>query len=117
MRLDGVRVGRCLVREADFDALTLLDEAVELGVSLVVVVTPCSGGGGVVVEAFEPLRPRLGGRETVALVRELWMNLTGSLGAEEWAAALRVLSPRPFLVVRLGDVGRLGELLGALCWG
>jgi hypothetical protein len=105
--LDGARIGRCLAREADVDALALLDEAREHGAGLLVVVSPCRDASGIQVEAYEPLRRRtgLGGRDTVLLVRELWMNLTGSLGPDDWAAALRVLSPRPFMVVRVGPEG------------
>ncbi len=119
--MDGEILGRCLVREADVDALALLDEARELGVKHIYVVSPCSRINGIEAEAYEPMggaeRAAADGRATVLLVRELWMNLTGSLGPEDWAAALRVLSPRPFLVIRLGEGGfeKLLDAVGALC--
>lgn len=116
--MDGERRGHCLIVEADMDALALLDEAGKIGAGLLVVASPCSSVEGVVAEAYEPLRRRgLDGRETVLLVRELWMNLTGSLGPEDWAAALRVLSPRPFLLLRVGHGGveKLDAVIERLC--
>jgi len=120
-RLDGRLLGRCLVREADVDALALLDEARDCGIDRVVVVAPCGSLEEAEAEAYEPMRAArsaaMDGRGAVLLVRELWTNLTGSLGPEDWAAALRILSPRPFLVVRIGRRGaeRLGGLVKAIC--
>jgi len=118
--MDGARIGRCLVREADVDALALLDEYRDCGARLLVVASPCRGAVDVEAEAYEPLRgagDRLDGKDTILLVRELWMNLTGSLGPDDWAAALRVLAPDPFLVLRLGQRGveRLEEIVAAIC--
>ncbi len=111
-RLEGRRLGRCVFIEADMDALALLDEAERLGAESIVLVGPGPWRG---LERVEPTGGR--GLDPQRLVRELWMNLTGSLGLDDYAAALRILSERPFYVVGCGDScrGAVARVLEGLC--
>ncbi len=116
-RLEGRRLGRCVFLEADMDALALLDYLRDLGAEGLVLVGPCgSAGEGVVVEEAVPAKVD----DPTMVTRELWMNLTGSLGLDDYVAALRILYPGRFLVIRCrGEscgkqlLRRLGELCDA----
>ena len=120
-RLDGRRAGSCVFLEADMDALALIDEAERLGAEeLVLVGMDEEAGERVTVETVEPRRvdPE---REAQRIVKDLWMNLTGSLGLGDYVEALRILYPRRFTVVRCGGeacgeplLGKLRELCGGL---
>ncbi|MCE4628526.1 MAG: hypothetical protein F7C34_05215 [Desulfurococcales archaeon] len=121
-RMDRRRLGKCVVYDADVDALTLLDWAKDEGASTILVVFPSSGmarePGVYHVSDHAPLPER--SLETSELVRDIWMNLTGSLMPNDYVRALRVLSNIPFSVYectpRNGDcIGVLEEWLGEVC--
>jgi len=95
--LDGRREGSCVFIEADMDALALLDEAERLGAETIVLVGPGPWRG---VERVEPVDGA--GMDPFAVTKELWMNLTGSLGLDDYRAAMRLLSRRPFYVAGCG---------------
>ena len=104
--LEGKREGRCLYIEADMDALALIGEAEEAGAEELVLLGP---GEGPVLEKVEPIDAR--GMDPGRVVKELWMNLTGSLGLEDYVAALRILYGRPFYVARCGSGRSCQEVL------
>ncbi len=112
---DEFELGRCIVVEADMDALALIDKARELGADELVLFGPRSLRGrrsGVHLRHVEPRRVGATGPETLSLVRELWPNLTGSLRLEDYVAALQLLLGREFTVVECepGGVGCRGVL-------
>jgi len=119
-RLDGRRTGSCVFLDADMDALALLDEAEKLGAEEIVLVgVDEEAEGRVVVEEVEPRRVNPE-REAQRIVKNLWMNLTGSLGLGDYVEALRILYPRRFTVIRCGGDAcgePLLEKLRALCGG
>ncbi|MCE4624948.1 MAG: hypothetical protein F7C35_03680 [Desulfurococcales archaeon] len=121
--MDGWRLGRCVVYDADVDALTLLDWAKAEGVdSIWLVFPPCEPGGrGDSIRLLGTYSPRPAGpADARELVRDIWMNLTGSLMREDYVRAMRALSRLPFSVYecvpRDGDcVSVLEEWLGEVC--
>ena len=107
MRLgDRVRLGSCLVAEADVDALALADMFAESCAEELVVFGPRHREGrlhGVYTRTVEPRRP---GGDIAGLVRELWPSLTGSLRLDDVVAALSLLLGRRFTVAECEPGGQ-----------
>ncbi|ABM80606.1 hypothetical protein [Hyperthermus butylicus] len=90
-RLDGRRLGNCLVIEADMDAISLADIVADHGAERLVILGPLD----------EPDKPqgilRLGEYSYIQpdaidpeeLVSRLWPNLTGKLSIRDYIEALR----------------------------
>ncbi|KSW11629.1 hypothetical protein CF15_02020 [Pyrodictium occultum] len=82
------------------DALALIDEAERRGAGELFLLGAShveGRGAGVYVARVEPRDARA--LTPQQLTRELWMNLTGSLGLDDYAAALSLLWNRPFILV------------------
>lgn len=93
------RIGRCIVIDGSMDALSLVDEASSRGTKDIVILGAVHVDGrgvGVYTRVVEPrdattMNPQ-------QLTQELWMNLTGSLGLDDYAAALSLLWSRAFIL-------------------
>ena len=93
------RIGRCIVIDGSMDALSLIDEASSKGIKDIVIfgaVHSEDRSRGVYTRIVKP-------RDATAmspqqLTKELWMNLTGSLGLDDYAAALSLLWSRAFIL-------------------
>ncbi|MEB3765308.1 MAG: hypothetical protein GSR77_03995 [Desulfurococcales archaeon] len=98
--LDGKTIGKCIVRDADVDVLTLLDWAKEHKVKqidLLFPVTKCHPKAkGVSLIAKYPIQEKTGSVDPNDIVKDIWMNLTGSLQKSHVVSALKVLSHLPF---------------------
>ncbi len=100
--LDERIIGNCIIRDADVDVITLLDWAKDHGVKAVhLVFPPCSSKsrkpGVILTESHEP-STTIGAIDPASIVKDLWMNLTGSLNKKDVVSALKVLSTIPFRV-------------------
>ncbi len=107
------RLGRCVFIEADMDALALVDEARRLGAEGLLLVGAshsCPGPAGEPVRV-EPLNAER--MDPRGLVKELWMNLTGSLGLDDYVAALRILYGKGFWVLCCTGPRECGEAVRA----
>ncbi|RUM46662.1 MAG: hypothetical protein DSY37_04750 [Hyperthermus sp.] len=97
---DGVVTGSCIIVDADVDVLTIIDWARDYGVDeIFLVFPPCGraeGKGVVFLGSYKPVDAV--GIDPGDLVRDIWMNLTGSLSLEDVVSAMRLLSPFPFKV-------------------
>ena len=110
---DEKRIGKCIVLEADMDALALLDELKRLSADTLVVLGPLHREGrrrGVYVSE---VKPEKGPENPSRLVKELWGNLTGSLRLEDYVAALRILYDRVFYVAECepGEESRCSDVV------
>ncbi len=123
-KLDGKTIGRCIVVDADVDVLTILDWANEHGAQQVYLVfPPCKPQlqekpGISYVEGHPETKPLR--EDPQILVKNIWMNLTGSLARKDVVSAMRTLSHLPFKVYEChpkdGDcIAPLQEWLGAVC--
>ena len=114
--LDKRRIGDCLVVEASFDALTLIDIALDFGAEKILLMA------GVKREDLPPGITFLGSyppsgsppRDPQVIVQRLRPSLTGSRGMESYVDALSILSPIPFDAYVCNTLG-LGE--GTKCAG
>ena len=122
-RLDRQKFGRCVVYDADVNVLTLLDWAIDEGVSLILLIFPPFSGrvlreGVWHVADYKPIEQNA--LDTRDLVKDIWMNLTGSLMPGDYVRAMRALSRLPFSVYECvprdgGCVSVLREWLGEVC--
>ncbi|WP_338250902.1 hypothetical protein [Pyrodictium abyssi] len=93
------RIGRCIVIDGSMDALSLVDEASSRGVEDIVILGAIHTDGrgrGMYTRVVEPRDARA--MSPQQLTKELWMNLTGSLGLDDYAAALSLLWSRAFIL-------------------
>lgn len=100
--LDERTIGNCIIRDADVNVITLLDWAKDHGVeSIHLVFPPCSSKNGkrglILTESHEP-STNIEAVDPARIVKDLWMNLTGSLNKEDVVSALKILSQIPFKV-------------------
>lgn len=95
---DERHLGKCIVIEADMDALALIDEVKRRGADTLVVLGPLHREGrrrGIYVSKIEPSRAT---ENPSRLVKKLWGNLTGSLRLEDYVTALQILYDKEFYV-------------------
>ena len=100
--LDERTIGECIIRDADVDVITLLDWAKDHGVEAIhLVFPPCSSKSGkpgvILTESHEP-STTIKAVDPARIVKDLWMNLTGSLNKKAVVSALKVLSQISFRV-------------------
>jgi len=92
-------MGKCLIIDGSMDALSLIDEATSRNIDLVTILGAVHTEGrapGIYTRMIEPRDARK--MNPLQLTRELWMNLTGSLGLDDYAAALSLLWNRAFIL-------------------
>ncbi len=96
--LDERRIGNCLVIEASFDALTLIDIALDFGAEKILLMAGVEREDLPSGISFLGSYPPSGSppRDPQVIVKRLWPNLTGSLDIESYVDALSILSPIPF---------------------
>ncbi|MCE4609277.1 MAG: hypothetical protein F7C36_02710 [Desulfurococcales archaeon] len=114
--LDDKTIGKCIVKDADVDVLTLLDWAREHKVKQIDLVFPATKchptAKGVSLIAKYTIQEKTGAGDSNDIVKDIWMNLTGSLQKSHVVSALKVLSYLPFNIYEccpgkgdcLGDV-------------
>jgi len=116
MKLDGSRIGDCIVIDATLSVIDLVSILEEYGVDELILLVPGDlGGEGLECERITPVEEP-GKVEPERLVADLWQNLTGSLLPGDYVKALRVFWRRPFTLCRCspGGDGDCSSLLGVL---
>ncbi len=96
-RFDGMKLGSCVIVEANMDALALLDTAKKNKARRIVLIAGLSRED--MPQGLQHYYTGKPGQERIPLSninRLLWANLTGSLDVDDYINALRILSDKPY---------------------
>jgi len=112
-RLDTKKLGKCIIIEANMNALALLDTAKKHNVEKILLIVGASRSD--VQQGIQHYYSGKPGQSLVSLNeinRMLWANLTGSLDVDDYINALMILSDRPYDVYVCNKWGASGVNCG-----